>query len=222
MNCTPPVLSSLQGLVFDLDGVLILSRDAHRRAFKEVLGPFGVFQFDYDRYAGWRTLEVFRSVFAEKLEKPPAEQIIVECASRKSALARQFLASEEPVARDCVSVVRRLSRRYSLALASSGSHESVSAFLDRTGLHGSFRSVFSGDDVQFAKPNPEIFSRSIQVLGLQPENCAVIEDAVSGIEAALSAGATAIGIGDESALSAAGASFVVSSLCDLEVLLQGS
>ncbi len=83
MNCIATVLSTFQGLVFDLDGVLILSRDAHRRAFEAVLTPFGVDRFDYDRYAGWRTPEVFRSVFSEMLEHSPAEDIIADCAFRK-------------------------------------------------------------------------------------------------------------------------------------------
>ncbi|MGA3185901.1 MAG: HAD family phosphatase [Bryobacteraceae bacterium] len=207
--------------MFDLDGVLILSRDAHRRAFEEVFAPFGAFRFDYDRYAGWRTREVIRAVFSE-MAHPPAEDIISQCAVRKSALARQFLAQNDPVPADCVPVIQRLSLRYSLALASSGSRESVGGFLDRTGLHGSFRSVLSGDDVEAAKPDPEIFSRSILALGLEPESCIVIEDAVAGIQAALLAGAKAIGMGDERALTEVGADCVVSSLTELEQLLEAS
>ena len=207
-----------RGLVFDLDGVLILSRDAHRRAFEDVLAPFGITNFHYDRYAGWRTLEVFRCVFAESSQtRPDAE--IVDCAQRKSKRARQILAEHDFVVPGCVPFLQKLALSYSLALASSGSRESVNAFLDKTGLGSSFGSVLSGDDVDQAKPDPEIFSRSIQALALQPEDCAVIEDAVAGIQAARRAGASAIGIGDEASLRAAGAGCVVSSLMELETLL---
>jgi HAD superfamily hydrolase (TIGR01509 family) len=209
--------SPVSGLVFDLDGVLILSRDAHRQAFEEVLAPFGILNFDYDQFAGWRTPEVFRAVF-QQLAEPVPEETVADCSRRKSARARDLLANGNHTAPDCVPLLTRLSEKYRLALASSGSRESVNAFLDRTGLRGIFQSVLSGDDVDRAKPDPEIFRRSIAALGLQPENCAVIEDAVAGVQAARSAGAHTIGFGngDTAGLSAAGAEQVVASLGDLQ------
>ena len=187
--------SAIFGLIFDLDGVLILSRSAHRRAFEEVLAPFGVFNFKYDLFAGWRTADVFRAILGQELAQHVSEETIDECSRRKSALARELLASGNHPAPECVRFLTQLSEKYMMALASSGSRESVNAFLDRTGLHRIFRSVLSGDDVDRAKPNPEIFRRSIVALGLLPENCAVIEDAAAGVRAARSAGAHAIGLG---------------------------
>jgi beta-phosphoglucomutase len=213
-----PHPSPVFGLVFDLDGVLILSRGAHRQAFEEVLAPFGILNFDYDRFAGWRTLEVFRTVFLQELAEPVPEETIADCSRRKSVRARELLANGNHTAPDCVSLLTRLSEKYRMALASSGSRASVNAFLDRTGLRGIFQSVLSGDDVERAKPDPEIFRRSIAALGLHPENCAVIEDAVAGVQAARSAGAHTIGFGngDTAGLSAAGAEQVVASLGDLQ------
>jgi beta-phosphoglucomutase len=212
-----PHPSAVSGLVFDLDGVLISSRGAHRQAFEEVLAPLGILDFDYDQFAGWRTTDVFRAVFGRALAEPVTEETIAEYSQRKSARARELLASGNHLTPDCVPLLTRLSGRYRIALASSGSRESVNAFLDRTGLRGVFQSVLSGDDVERAKPDPEIFSRSIAALGLQPENCAVIEDATAGVQAARSAGARTIGFGgDAAALSAAGAEQVVASLGDLQ------
>ena len=81
--------------------------------------------------------------------------------------------------------------------------------------------MLSGADVQFAKPNPELFRRSIEALNLRPEECAVIEDAEAGIAAALSAGAHAIGFTRDRAgmLTAAGAETVVGSLSELRSVL---
>jgi len=212
-----PHPSPVFGLVFDLDGVLILSRGAHRQAFEEVLAPFGILNFDYDQFAGWRTPEVFRTVLRQ-LAEPVAEATIADCSRRKSARARELLANGNHTAPDCIPLLTRLSEKYRMALASSGSRESVNAFLDRTGLRGIFQSVLSGDDVERAKPDPEIFRRSIAALGLLPENCAVIEDAVAGVQAARSAGAHTIGFGngDAAGLSAAGAEQMVASLSDLQ------
>lgn len=216
----PEIADGILGLVFDLDGVLVSSRAAHAQAFEEVLAAYGIHDFQYDGFAGWRTADVFRAVFAEKSLRI-AEDDLAACARRKSARAGELLAAQNPVAPDCVSVVTQLSREYRLALASSGSRAAVEAFLVRTGLGPSFRSVLCGDDVRRAKPDPEIFRRSMEALALEPRSCVAIEDAVAGIQAARSAGARAIGFGNARAadLRAAGAEQVVDSLAELARLL---
>lgn len=213
--------SQISGLIFDLDGVLVQSRSAHARAFEEVLAEFGIRNFHYDDYAGWRTPEVFRDVLS-RAGHEAGEETIAECSRRKSQRARELVAAEQPVEPDCIPVIRELAGRYRLALASSGSRRSVDAFLDSTGLHDAFRVTFSGDDVANAKPDPEIFRRSIAALQAEPHECAVVEDAVAGIVAARRAGAHGIGFTNDNAaaLSAAGAGRVVGSLRELAGLFE--
>ena len=215
-------VDTIAGLIFDLDGVLIQSRSAHSRAFQEVLGEFGIRDFQYDQFAGWRTPEVFRAMLRDRHNREVSDAVIAECSRRKSQLAREWIAAERPVEPDCVAIIRELSGRYRLALASSGSRPSVQAFLDETGLRDAFRSVLSGEDVRLAKPDPEIFCRSIEALDARPEECVVIEDAVAGIVAARAAGAHAVGFGkaNDEALSAAGARTVVGSLRELGALFE--
>ena len=209
------------GLIFDLDGVLILSRDCHRRAFEEVLSDFGIHDFNYDQYAGWRTSEVFHSVFGAHPEAKVTIEKIAECSTRKSARARELLAAEAPIAPMCVSVLQACSKRYKMALASSGSRPSVQAFLDLSGTAPLFQSVLSGDDVIKAKPDPELFTRSIEALQLPAFRCIVIEDAPAGVQAARLAGTRAIGMGleNEQELRQAGAVLVVGSLSELAKVL---
>ena len=210
----------VQGLIFDLDGVLIYSRDSHRRAFEEVLSSCGIHDFQYTRYAGWRTAEVFHDVMKAH-RVPVSPEQVAEYSARKSVRARELLALELPLAPGCVSVLTSFALRYQLALASSGSRASVNAFLAHTELSPVFRSVLSGDDVQHAKPDPELFVQSIRNLSLEPEQCIVVEDAVAGIQAARSAGARAIGMGKQYTreLIDAGAERVVDSLGELARIL---
>ena len=205
------------GIIFDLDGVLLLSRDCHRRAFEEVLADFGIHDFNYDSFAGWRTPEVFLAVFAAHPENKATALQIAECSTRKSALARQLLAVDTPLAPMCVPVLQQCAQRFRIALASSGSRENVNAFLSLTGTASLFQSVLSGDDVVNAKPDPEIFIRSIASLQLPAGSCVVIEDAPAGVRAACLAGAKAIGMGlaQEKELRQAGAELVVDSLTEL-------
>lgn len=181
--------------MFDLDGVLILSRDCHRQAFEEVFADFGIFDFHYGSFAGWRTPEVFREMFARH---GVADAPVEACSTRKTARARQLIDADFPLSPGCVETVQRLRNDgYRLALASSGSRSSVQAFLDHTELHAAFESVLSGSDVARAKPDPELFARSIANLGLAPADCLVVEDAVAGVQAARAAGASAVGIAAE-------------------------
>jgi len=210
----------IAGVIFDLDGVLMQSGPAHARAFIQVLADYGIGEFTYDRFAGQRTLDVFREVFAKR-GIAVSDDEVAACSRRKSELARGWMSAAMPITEDCVSVIGELSGRYRLALASSGSRRSVDVFLDATGLHGAFLSVLSGDDVCFAKPDPELFSRSIEALHARPHECAVVEDAEAGIAAARNAGARVIGFTQDrvEALTAAGAETIVGSLRELRRLL---
>lgn len=211
---------TLQAIVFDLDGVLIDSAACHRAAFEEVFLPFGVRDFEYSRYAGWRTAEVVDSV----LQQVPClltPGLIAEVGSRKSQLARLKIAAK-PVDPECLAVLEKLAARYKLALASSGSRESVESFLMANQCRHLFQSVLSGDNVSRAKPDPEIYRRSLLSLDVPAPESVVVEDAIAGILAARAAGAAVIGMAGTSPadqLLAAGASHVIDKLSQLPELL---
>jgi beta-phosphoglucomutase len=207
----------IRSFVFDLDGVLVNSTSCHRAAFEEVLRPMGILDFDYTRYAGWRTADAMAAEF-RRAGLPGDAQIIAEASAKKSALARKKLAESNPVAEGCGELLERLHPGYLLALASSGSRPSVNAFLEANRFGDFFDSVLSGDDVAHAKPHPEIYLKSFSALGLAPDACIVVEDALSGVEAAVRAGARVIGITgtcDKNSLESAGAARVVDRLIDI-------
>jgi len=209
------------GVVFDMDGVLLDSTACHSQAFGEILIPLGIHNFSYSRFAGWRTPEVFRTVFLEA-GLPVTEAEIADCSKRKSARSRELLEENSQIFTFCAPVVSNLAAVYPLALASSGSRGSVENFLEKSGLRGAFRVVVSGDDVSRAKPDPEIFTRAVAGLDLASSRCVVVEDAEAGIQAACAAGAIACGFGADSdgALRRAGAHCRIESLSDLPQLLE--
>jgi beta-phosphoglucomutase len=174
--------------VFDLDGVLIDSTPCHQAAFEEVLEPLGISNFEYSRYAGWRTPEVIKDML-RRSGHPCSEETIASLAAEKSRLSRNKLRASNPVEPRTLFFVRALAAHYVLALASSGSRASVDLFLAANDCASLFRSVLSGDDVDNAKPDREIYRRSFENLCADPGECAVVEDAVSGIVAAQAAGA---------------------------------
>jgi beta-phosphoglucomutase len=218
----PQTAKGLRAIIFDLDGVLIDSSSCHADAFVEVLTPLGVRDFEYRRFAGWRTPEVIRTVMSE-YGLPLDPDQVSQLAEAKSRLARRKLESSDPVRPGCGDMLRSLSQSYPLALASSASRPSVELFFRLTGTASLFKSVLSGDDVQQAKPHPEIYERTIRTLGLEPSSCLVVEDAASGVKAAKAAGAKVIGLAvtlTALELEACGADLTIDQLSDLPRLLQ--
>ncbi len=212
---------SIQGVVFDLDGVLIDSAPCHRQAFEEVLQPFGVMDFDYTHYAGWRTGEVIRAELARTSHTVDGPTLAA-AAARKTQLAREKILAGNPVMKDCLPVLRELAARYVLALATSGSRGTVEVFLTANRCRHLFQSILTGEDVVQAKPDPEIYSKTFVALGLHPSVCVVVEDATAGIQAATSAGAIGIGLTgtcSKQMLRDAGAAYTIDALRELPDLL---
>ena len=212
-----PVLGSLDAVVFDMDGVLLDSSPIHAAAYLEALGSFPIPAFQYSRLAGLRTKDGIRRILSEN-GIALAEEQIESIAAAKSRIALERMVRENPIAPGAREVVESLSRRCKLALASSGSAASVNAFLDCNGIRSFFQCVLHSDDIVSAKPSPEIFLTAFHRLGIAPEKCAVVEDAVAGIQAGRAAGGVVFGIpttcsvGD---LKQAGADFIIESLEDL-------
>ena len=122
-------------------------------------------------------------------------------------------------------ILRKFGKEYALALTTS---TSGAKFDYETGLFGlkNFKVVVNGDDVSKGKPHPECYLKTIKRLGLAPEECVVIEDAVNGVIAAKAAGAWCIGVRGTfpaRALMSAGADFVVADIrkmADIEGFLR--
>lgn len=205
-----------QAIVFDMDGVLLLSQQIHEAAFREVLAPFRV-PFRYADYAGMRTTAVLESVLEANcifLGRAQLEAL----AKQKSRIAMERLREENPVAPDALALLSRLQGRCKLGLASSGSRSAVEQFVETNRLRAVFVSVLCGPDVANAKPDPEIYRRSFEVLTAPPSRSLVIEDSVAGVRAAKAAGAVVCGIPNTTTgqdLLASGADRVIARLEDL-------
>jgi len=209
--------TAIRGIVFDLDGVLIQSAPCHAAAFQQVFGHCEIHDFEYAPYAGWRTPEVIADVL-ERRGRGESADVIAGMAREKSRIARELLDASRPLAKDCEVALAELAGGFPLALASSGSRSSVDAFLKLTGSRSLFRSVLSGEDVTNAKPDPEIYLRSAEGLGLDARECLVVEDALAGVAAARAAGcrvAAVAGTCSAAALRGAGAELVIADLSEL-------
>jgi len=187
----------------------------------EALSPCGISDFQYEDYAGWKTQDVVADALGRR-GLPASPDHVLEISTLKSQLAGKFLEAHRPVDVDCGAVLAGLATHYPLGLASSGSRASVQRFLNWTGSRSLFRSVFTSQDVRKSKPDPEIYVRCAEQMGVAGPQCLVVEDAVAGVTAARSMGATVIGVAgtvSEQQLRQAGATHVIPRLGDLRELI---
>jgi sugar-phosphatase len=120
-----------------------------------------------------------------------AERREVHAQMRDYELADTY--HEVPGAVDFVRALRRGGP--ATALVTSGEPAKVDTVLRQLGLEGEFAAIVTADDVHTGKPDPECYLLGARRLGVAPHDCVVFEDAVSGVRAAVAAGAACIGVG---------------------------
>ena len=180
--------------IFDLDGVLFLSSEFHKKAFCKVLKNEPVKMLDYRELSGMRTDSAIQKIFNRSGMYISSEKL-QDLVSLKRKYASEMLRKDPPVDPNCYKVITELHKRgIPLALASSSSSQNVQLFLASSGTIKYFSVILSGDDVKNAKPDPEIYLTTQNLFGILPENCFVIEDSESGIISAHSAGMKVIGL----------------------------
>lgn len=191
-------MSSTRGVIFDLDGVLIHTDDLHYRAWSAIADRLGIpfTREDNDRLRGVSredSLDIILGLGATEVSKTEKELL----ADEKNAMYRTLLrglspADVDPGVRDTLAALKERGLR----LAVGSSSKNAKMILERTGLRTWFDAVSDGENVTRSKPDPEVFLRAAEFLALTPGECAVVEDARAGVDAARDGGFTSFGIGD--------------------------
>ena len=87
-------------------------------------------------------------------------------------------------------------RKTDLKLAIGSSSKNTPFILERIGLGSFFDAVADGNCITHSKPHPEVFLKAADMIGLQPADCLVVEDARAGVEAAVKGGFDCAAMGD--------------------------
>lgn len=207
----------VKAIIFDMDGVLLLSTPAHEYAYKKTLEEIGIGNIQYSRFAGMRTDECMKIILKENGFSTSPE-FVSTLAKRKSYLSNAYMKENVPLVPECKKILGILREKFILALASSASVNNVELFLQASGCREFFEVIIDGTQVKEAKPEPDIYRLTLMKLRLQPEECLVIEDAVNGIIAAKAAGMFVYGlpgVSTEDELKNAGADAILSTIKDI-------
>ncbi len=184
----------LKGVIFDMDGVLVDSEpficDAAIKMFAEhglTVQPEDFLTFvgaGEDRYIGG-VAEKYGYPLVLSRDKARTYEIYGEIVQGKL----------EPLREVGEFITKCREKGLKLAVASSADMVKIRINLREIGVpFETFDAVLSGDDVTHKKPDPEIFLKAAQELGIAPEESLVVEDAINGVAAAKSAGAKCLGI----------------------------
>ncbi len=203
-----------RAVIFDMDGVLVLSGDAHFDSWREVAASRGVAlsRHRFNETFGRTNPDCIRMIFGDGI--PEDEQLAI--AEAKEASYRDAIRGRVPLAPGTMELLELLrSRGVKIAIGSPAPRANLDQIVDggRTPHH--FCAAVGRSQGKRGKPAPDVFLQAAHGLGVAPAHCTVVEDAPPGIEAALAAGMRAVGVATthaEPELRAVGAHVTVNEL----------
>jgi len=183
-----------RGVIFDMDGVLVDSYQAHWESWRLMAEEIGhsLTETQFRETFGRTTREIIATHWGAGA-LTAAE--IAQFDQRKEHLYRQCVERDFPAMDGAAELIRGLVQAgFHLAIGSSGPPENVALVIDRLGISQEIQATVTGQDVSRGKPDPEVFLKAAGKLGLAPGQCAVVEDAPVGITAANAAGMASIAL----------------------------
>jgi len=180
-------------VIFDMDGVLIDSYDAHfagwSRMYREL--DLDYTEADFAADFGRTSRDILFRRFGDGL----ASERIRELDERKEAYFRDSLSDNFVAMDGATDLIDSLAAEgFRIAVGSSAPAANISLCLEKLGCAGKVSAIVTGQDVTRGKPDPQVFLMAAERLGVSPSNCAVVEDAVHGIEAANAAGMKSVAL----------------------------
>ena len=210
-----PLSGRWRAVIFDMDGLLLDTETLWHTAEVELFRRHGgEFTWD-DKMAVIGTSYDFTArYFADRLGLPRdrGRDLVTEMIELMHALVRREVDARP----GAVELVARLREHgVALGLASNSPRFIVDDALATAGLGGIFETIVTSDDVEHAKPAPDIYLLACERLGVDPADAVALEDSASGVAAAKAAGLTCIGVPQFAETDVSAADRVVDSLEDL-------
>lgn len=188
--------------IFDLDGVIVDTAKYHFLAWRKLAVMLNIHftEKDNERLKGvsrMASLDIILEIGKMTLDDRRKE----EYAALKNKWYLDYIGrmTPEEILPGSLEFISEL-KNAGIKVALGSASKNTPLILERLGIEKLFDSVADGNVVKNAKPDPEVFIKAAEMLGILPENCVVFEDAVAGVRAALNAGMICIGIGSKEIL----------------------
>jgi beta-phosphoglucomutase family hydrolase len=182
----------IKAVIFDLDGVIVESENAHIEAEKQTFLKYGIqlSAEELHKYTGTTA----KAMFTELIRKYRLSTTFEEISSRKEEIFFRLLKEDAEPTKGIITLLRELkSKRIKLAIGSSSTKKQIKYVLSKLDIAHLFDSVVGAEDIVQSKPDPEIFLEAAAELNVHPSECLVVEDSKLGVEAAKSANMKCVG-----------------------------
>ena len=194
----------MKAVIFDLDGVLCSTDRYHYLAWKSLADELNIY---FDEQINNRLRGVSRmaslEIVLERSSRSYTPEEKLAMAEKKNARYRELLKNVSPadLAPGALETLDTLRAR-GLKLAIGSSSKNTPFILSQLGIAACFDAISDGNNITHSKPDPEVFVKAADMLGLPCADCLVVEDALAGAEAAHRGGMKAACVGDAAAAGA--------------------
>jgi kojibiose phosphorylase len=197
------VKSEIKGFIFDLDGVLTDTAELHYQAWQK-LADEECIPFNHKANEALRGISRRDSLIEIIGELNYSESQIQEMMERKNSYYVEFIQqiTPEDLLPGAGHLIDEL-RSKGIKIAIGSGSKNARTVIEKLGIADKLDAIADGNSVKRSKPAPDLFLHAANQLGLQPAECVVVEDATSGVEAALAGGMRTIGIGSSERVGAA-------------------
>lgn len=189
-------MTKIKGVLFDMDGVIFDTEKAYLDTWTKVFKSYG---YDLKRETYISIMGTGRDNAVKTFKEAFGHNIPMEDMYRdKDRILKEIIESGRvPLKQGVVEILTYLrENNVKTALATSARMWRAETQLNMAGIKDMFDKITCGDEIKNLKPNPDIFLKSAEKLGLNPDECIVIEDSPSGIQAAFNAGMYGIHVED--------------------------
>jgi beta-phosphoglucomutase len=183
----------VNGIIFDMDGTIVDSLPYHHEAWRIFFEENKVEDFSekLKKYKGGGTLDLMKAVYGDiySLEE------LKKMSDDKEIIFRDiYRGNIFPIDGYLEFLNEIKSKNILVGIASNAIKLNVDLTLKELGIYDLFDSIICGDEVNYGKPNPEMFNKTISYFKVNKANCLVFEDSIEGITAANNAGIKVIGV----------------------------
>ena len=211
---------STRAVVFDFDGVIANSEPLHFLGFRDVLAEEGIALTESDYYARYLGYDYAGAFFAVAADRGVslASTLVVDLIRRKAIRLEELEGQHSVLFPGAADLIRRLSARCPLAIASGAIRPEIERVLDREGLSAHFPTIVAAGETPMSKPAPDPYQRAVALLSaavgatIEPRECVAIEDSRWGLESARAAGLRTIAVAHTYPAGALAADAVVADL----------
>ncbi|MCZ8168806.1 HAD family hydrolase [Flavobacterium sp.] len=183
-------MAKIKALLFDMDGVLIDAKDWHYEALNKALRLFGTEISRYDHLVTFDGLPTKKKLEMLSLEGGFPRKLHGFINDLKQVYTMEMVHAKcKPSFNHQYTLSKLKEEGYHIAVCSNSVRNTIEIMMQKANLTQYLDFFISNQDVTHGKPNPEIYQKAIQRLGLQPEECLIVEDNENGIKAALASGA---------------------------------